>query len=112
MPQEKYGFLIDHKGYRSQHITNTGTSNAHTVMHPEQGRVGRTLNMSQVQAQETVRHPVQRCAGMRTTVEIPEYSVGCAHEKDVTAVIAACHGQTAASRHADVIKSAEQDSVS
>jgi hypothetical protein len=63
-----------------------------------------TLDVSPVQIEKLIRHPVQRAAGMRTAIEITVDLTGLAYQNDIQQALRSVHGYPPAARVRDVIE--------
>jgi len=74
---------IDDYRYSLQPVTDARACNTIAIIESEQGIMCRTLDIVLVQAQEPVRHPVQRATGMRAVVQVGKYLHSPSHNKDI-----------------------------
>jgi hypothetical protein len=73
---------IDFDSKRLEASPVTGTGKTGTILDTKQGGMIGTLDMCAIQIEKPVRHPVQRCAGVRAPVQVRIYAAGLPHYKD------------------------------
>ena len=88
-PEAQAPGAIDAKLHRGQPVTAAWARNAETILDLKQGPVGRAHDVRALGVEKPIRHPIERCADVRTGVHVGIDESALAHGEKLESLICA-----------------------